>query len=1234
MSQEIADLLKNLGLEKYIVIFENHQVTIDLLKYMTEDNIKDLIPLIGHRVIFLNYWRNKYCSSNASNSSEGWSKDNESEMSEKETDNSNILTFDKKDNLRVNTFSSNVPNLQTMSSIRDILKNTAVGELIIKQYESKSELSCSCRSKLCDIIITYLQDNKMKRNNDTIREIANKIVEAFPNEHLKTYYVSPVKKKSAPNKKPIPARGKLVNLWRNRDYNIKKYRLQDVDETDNIIESESDNFDHTVRDSLEWLGKHQAPWETVLIHWNITYDIRRSDLQQCKDKILSNIFEKWQLFKHPLGHELIEFDFNKMNLTKQSLNIEIWKQFIEHILEHTAINKKDNTATILIEQYNSNSSKDTKVAASLMLLAHLFPSKKIIRHNKQFYKPSIADAKESIIKRIHTCGDVTINQESLKKKAEELNITVQPYILIVGTTLDDIRNHFISIDDVLYSVNFTLEAVDLCFKVFQVFHMNYPIFSEHLWIIIQRDLSFPLKNSTCNATKQIDVLENIVDKSLNVHNMLSMCASYLQPIPEDKFTLEKFKSLVEHGAVLLIAKLYATSNMSRKLIIKFINNIKSFYNTICFEALRKKCTNSEITNMFQIVEHVFDNFKSEYMTLEYFQKNNYLIMPLQTTVDTYIKLENIKNVKKLKIYRGKLSVIPMKQVFKQFLELPKVYDSITLNVQNMINNFDLISIYTGKIWDASINIYNDKIILPLVLFFDDVEINNPLGTHKNFNKLGAVYCSLACIPEEYASLLENIFLFQFHKYEDHKKLGNKKIFSLIIDEILFLCNNGIVVEVNKEKKLIFFSLCYIAGDNLGLNTILGFSKSFNSSHCCRMCTISKTESKTQVNENIELLRTIDNYNIHVTERNFGVQENCIFNVIPNFHVINNCSVDPMHDLYEGICRYNIAKILKNFIYEEKLFSLSILNERIRNFDCISSKTINFRIQPESIKNELIILSASEMKYLVYNFPFFIGDLIPNNNKIWKLFLTVRKIICIIMFRFMTLERVDTLKNLITEYLQNYLKLFHTTLKVKHHNLLHYPRIIKKYGPLRNLSCIRFEAKHKIAKFNAKITSSRQNSSFTLAFREQLRLCYRFVCKKGFENRVFFLNIICKVPFLSNYEQLKKDVPYDISNFDCVKSVEVNGTYYNIGDFLVISSTVNISSILYGKIKYILINAETNAVFFLYIGLKNIIFSEHLSAIEVVETLSLSFICQKDITHFETCVVKIISDKRYYVLYNY
>lgn len=181
------------------------------------------------------------------------------------------------------------------------------------------------------------------------------------------------------------------------------------------------------------------------------------------------------------------------------------------------------------------------------------------------------------------------------------------------------------------------------------------------------DLSFCSKNSTCKITKQIDVLENIVDKPLNLDNMLSMCTSYIETIPEDELTLEKFKTIVEHGAVSFIAKLYATSSMNRTLINELIDNIKTFYNSICFQALQKKLTdNSEIANMLQIVEHVFDDFKSEYLTLKYFQEKNYLIMPFQITVNTYIRLGNIKNIKKLKIYHGKLSIISMKQVFKKF----------------------------------------------------------------------------------------------------------------------------------------------------------------------------------------------------------------------------------------------------------------------------------------------------------------------------------------------------------------------------------------------------------------------------------------------------------------------------------------------------------------------------------------------------------------------------------------
>lgn len=213
------------------------------------------------------------------------------------------------------------------------------------------------------------------------------------------------------------------------------------------------------------------------------------------------------------------------------------------------------------------------------------------------------------------------------------------------------------------------------------------------------------------------------------------------------------------------------------------------------------------------------------------------------------------------------------------------------------------------------------------------------------------------------------------------------------------------------------------------------------------------------------------------EQSFGVQEECIFNVIPNFHVVNNCSVDSMHDLFEGICRYDVAKILKNFIYKEKFLSLHILNERIQNFDSTCNQNIAFRIESESVKRELIILTASEMLFLVQNLPFFIGEFIPENNQVWDLFLNLRKIICIVMLHFITQEKISILEDLITKYLQNYLHIFSATFKSKHHNLTHYPLIMKKYGSLRTLSCIRFEAKHKVAKCHAKIMNSRKNYVF-------------------------------------------------------------------------------------------------------------------------------------------------------------
>lgn len=95
----------------------------------------------------------------------------------------------------------------------------------------------------------------------------------------------------------------------------------------------------------------------------------------------------------------------------------------------------------------------------------------------------------------------------------------------------------------------------------------------------------------------------------------------------------------------------------------------------------------------------------------------------------------------------------------------------------------------------------------------------------------------------------------------------------------------------------------------------------------------------------------------------------------------------MHDIFEGICRYEIAKILLNFVYTEKLFSLDTLNDTIRYFDYPISNNENIPpiVTKASLKNEYLLTSASEMSTLVKFLGLIIGDLIPVRNKFWELY---------------------------------------------------------------------------------------------------------------------------------------------------------------------------------------------------------------------------------------------------------
>lgn len=110
----------------------------------------------------------------------------------------------------------------------------------------------------------------------------------------------------------------------------------------------------------------------------------------------------------------------------------------------------------------------------------------------------------------------------------------------------------------------------------------------------------------------------------------------------------------------------------------------------------------------------------------------------------------------------------------------------------------------------------------------------------------------------------------------------------------------------------------------------------------------------------------------------------MLNTIFVFHVTRNYSVDLMHDLFEGVCHYDLCHIINYFTNEIKIFSLDVLNARKQNFSYIDINK-SYVSQPtrlSHLKNKKLKVTASEMKVFIQFFPLMIGDLVAANDPVW------------------------------------------------------------------------------------------------------------------------------------------------------------------------------------------------------------------------------------------------------------
>lgn len=190
-----------------------------------------------------------------------------------------------------------------------------------------------------------------------------------------------------------------------------------------------------------------------------------------------------------------------------------------------------------------------------------------------------------------------------------------------------------------------------------------------------------------------------------------------------------------------------------------------------------------------------------------------------------------------------------------------------INTDNSLlyDNKVYTNVCDGTIWNSIRQYYDGQIVIPLFLYYDDFETGNPLGTAAGIYKVGALYGSIATLPPQYASSLENIFLIQLIYSSDKTHFGNAKCFNS------FLSNTGIVICHKNCEIKVYFVVVGLLGDNLGLNSLLGFNASFISEYFCRICRAPKSVTCCAKLKDKNLLRTFQNYAQDITDFSHGIK---------------------------------------------------------------------------------------------------------------------------------------------------------------------------------------------------------------------------------------------------------------------------------------------------------------------------------------------------------------------------
>jgi len=651
----------------------------------------------------------------------------------------------------------------------------------------------------------------------------------------------------------------------------------------------------------------------------------------------------------------------------------------------------------------------------------------------------------------------------------------------------------------------------------------------------------------------------------------------------------------------------STINMVVDNAIELVSNVVDNVNTELNRYIDNNSidlTSQQKTEIFQIFEmhrNPFKGIETTFLREQYYIKNFKFISPQEFVLGTRIEnsLTRKDSTLKQRTVVNALYYISPIDVLKMILSKEHTRDLLnknTVGVENKLNDYsDGLHCKNHPLFSK----YQDA--FKICLYTDEIETVNPLGSKTKIHKLGLVYFVIKNFPFYLNSRLDFIHTSIVYHAADQRRYGWHAVLDPLIRDIRKL-ESGVVIFVNDVHITIRGAVVALCADNLAANSVLGFVESFSANFPCRFCLMPRNEKMQSVfMEDETLLRNQVNYdedvqNSSAAGNSRGVKSMCPLNELQYFHCTSNSVVDIMHDLCEGFFKHEVKYFLSYFVNSAKQFSLDTLNSRIRSFSWGFNDRRNkpCEISKDEIRsNRCMKGKASEMWCLLRNLPVLIGDLVADDDQVWLLLCQLLKISSVIFSPSCTIAVTYYLKHLIDDHLLLFKDLFPlVNIIPKQHFMIHYPRMIRIFGPLCHMWCMRFEGKHLYAKQLCSTVKCFKNIAKTVAHRYQHEQMMSWVSGTISTNIQFGKGQSVLVRNLSERHSILHSIPNcsDMTEVYTCEQCTVNGMCYRAGSAVLIGEECPVTnSIALGLILYcFVIQPETSV----YLVCKELVSNEY------------------------------------------